>query len=532
MQKRVKKKHEFGGLKIFGVTCCLGSIILITALLIAVFPGSQATAVFENPLATINNGTVSVNFDVLDAPEDGVKATLIVVKKTDSTGEVPPADTEDILNTVRLEPQQVVNGENSIDFPIDPSLQGVALRIFIVADDGVDSVFVDVEGAAAEEDVVMFAGSSAVGVTVSGCVKSFNPKKGTFIQLMNGDVEVDTFTTDIGNGSGQIEQSFEFQDVVPGTYSLIITKQAYTSFTVNNIVVGSENVDLTQSDRADVRLMTLRCGDINEDGMINDGDLTLLWRKGNYDKNVGDASDPLCDLNGDGMINDGDLTILWLVSNYNKGAVVIDLTGSSNINHTVTFKDWDGSVLDTQSVLHGSNAVPPIPPARSGYLFTGWDGSYYDITTDTVLTAIYTTQDGMNIFSVTNAVGKPGDIVTLTVSLGGTVNTCGFDMRLIYDSDDLEYVSQNSDWDLDIVAFHAEEEHMIRFNYSATRNRTTAAKIMEVTFKIKNTDVTNTSVSILPVEIIFIDPEKDNEPTRCENDQYCMVSGTVTINKN
>jgi len=39
---------------------------------------------------------------------------------------------------------------------------------------------------------------------------------------------------------------------------------------------------------------------------------------------------------------------------------------------TVTFIDWDGTVLDTQSVKIGSGAIVPDDPARTGYTFIGW----------------------------------------------------------------------------------------------------------------------------------------------------------------
>ena len=70
--------------------------------------------------------------------------------------------------------------------------------------------------------------------------------------------------------------------------------------------------------------MTLRCGDINNDGMINDADLAILWLSTNYNKSAGAPGvNSRCDLNGDGMINDADLAILWLAANYNKGAVIV-----------------------------------------------------------------------------------------------------------------------------------------------------------------------------------------------------------------
>lgn len=46
--------------------------------------------------------------------------------------------------------------------------------------------------------------------------------------------------------------------------------------------------------------------------------------------------------------------------------------------HTVTFLDWDGSVLKTESVDEGADAVPPAAPSRPGYAFTGWDTDYHN----------------------------------------------------------------------------------------------------------------------------------------------------------
>jgi len=161
------------------------------------------------------------------------------------------------------------------------------------------------------------------GVFITGKVKSYNPKVPTTVQLMRDNIEMYTTTIGAATGSDQSEQTFTLEGVVPGTYTLVINKPAHTSFTVQTIVVEDENVDLTQDIRPEVRLMTLRCGDINGDGMINDGDLTALWMIANYNRNTSVASNHLCDLNGDGMINDGDLTILWMIVNYNRSRIII-----------------------------------------------------------------------------------------------------------------------------------------------------------------------------------------------------------------
>ena len=66
------------------------------------------------------------------------------------------------------------------------------------------------------------------------------------------------------------------------------------------------------------------------------------------------------------------------------------ITAQYAINtHTVTFEDWDGTVLETQSVSSGGSATPPADPTRTGYTFTGWLGTYENITSDSRVKALY-----------------------------------------------------------------------------------------------------------------------------------------------
>ena len=65
--------------------------------------------------------------------------------------------------------------------------------------------------------------------------------------------------------------------------------------------------------------------------------------------------------------------------------------------YKVTFKNYDGTVLKSQYVYHGSSATAPAVPERPDdvwytYKFAGWDKEFTNITADTVLTATYTSE--------------------------------------------------------------------------------------------------------------------------------------------
>ena len=62
----------------------------------------------------------------------------------------------------------------------------------------------------------------------------------------------------------------------------------------------------------------------------------------------------------------------------------------ASVSYTVTFKDWDGSVLKTQTVASGGSATPPSNPTRDGYTFSGWSGNYTNVTADVDIIAQYT----------------------------------------------------------------------------------------------------------------------------------------------
>ena len=57
---------------------------------------------------------------------------------------------------------------------------------------------------------------------------------------------------------------------------------------------------------------------------------------------------------------------------------------------TVTFQDWDGTVLKTEQVEQGKSATAPAAPTREGYTFKGWDKDFSNVQSDLTVTAQYT----------------------------------------------------------------------------------------------------------------------------------------------
>ena len=69
-------------------------------------------------------------------------------------------------------------------------------------------------------------------------------------------------------------------------------------------------------------------------------------------------------------------------------SILLTLVGCSS-NYTVTFKDWDGTVIEEVEVAKGADAVAPTSPKRDNYVFDGWDRDITNVTSNIVTTAIY-----------------------------------------------------------------------------------------------------------------------------------------------
>jgi len=81
---------------------------------------------------------------------------------------------------------------------------------------------------------------------------------------------------------------------------------------------------------------------------------------------------------------------------------------SAELTFWVEFRTWDGSIISTQNVSWGGNAILPMNPTREGFTFVAWDKSNINIMADTTITATFRRNvhtviikdwDGRQIFS-------------------------------------------------------------------------------------------------------------------------------------
>lgn len=179
------------------------------------------------------------------------------------------------------------------------------------------------------------------------------------------------------------------------TNLVVLNQQNITDFSMAGYdsleVLRVENSDGVPTERIVANATNLkRVRLLNVDWTITDN--TVLERLdacGGRDENNNDTTRPV--ITGKAIV---DAPVAANMIDYWRNAFPdLELTFTT-LGYTVTFKDWDGTVLKTQTVLSGNSANPPSAPSREStaqyvYSFSGWDNSYQNVVADVVCTATY-----------------------------------------------------------------------------------------------------------------------------------------------
>ena len=103
---------------------------------------------------------------------------------------------------------------------------------------------------------------------------------------------------------------YVFNNVIPGDYTLVITKVSYLSYTKTSLSVSNQNIEYKN--------VTLIPGDIDEDGHISYNDFLIFLA--NYNKQGAGIANIAADINGDGYVDYNDF--ITFLSGYGKSAIV------------------------------------------------------------------------------------------------------------------------------------------------------------------------------------------------------------------
>lgn len=142
-------------------------------------------------------------------------------------------------------------------------------------------------------------------------------------------------------------------------------------------------------------------------------------------------------------------------SAYNVKFTNMTYTIDYSIYYTVNFKDYNGNVLKTDTVLSGSRATAPSNPTRDGYTFTGWQPAITTvINADTDFVAQY----------------EKNLTVTITQNKGGyfTYNNQN------YEGNNTFTVSPGSSMDIDIYANNNYSIYTMTINGSSEQLNTSS----------------------------------------------------------
>ena len=134
----------------------------------------------------------------------------------------------------------------------------------------------------------------------------------------------------------------------------------------------------------------------------------------------------------DAYVND-DLHLILVLTNgteIDSGYVGLEI---DNI-HTVTFKDWNGTVLKVEQVESGKAATAPANPSREGYIFSGWSTSFEAVTSDLVVVAAYTADTTQPvIYAQSQLVAKGTNEVTMNICVRNNPGIMGAVLKVSVD---------------------------------------------------------------------------------------------------
>ena len=163
--------------------------------------------------------------------------------------------------------------------------------------------------------------------------------------------------------------------------------------------------------------------------------------------------------------------------------------------YTVTFKDWDSTVLKTEQVEKGKAATAPADPTREHYQFAGWDKSFSSVTSNLVVTATYTTTK-LIISAESVTVNKGTNEVTMNIRVVNNPGIMGAVLKVSVNDDVLAVSGANKTGYPGLTltapgsAATSSPYNFMLDSLELSADDKKDGTLLTITFKIKDTSVT------------------------------------------
>ena len=214
--------------------------------------------------------------------------------------------------------------------------------------------------------------------------------------------------------------------------------------------------------------------------------------------------------------------------------LVVTAQYSAN-TYTVTFKDWNGTVLKTQQVQYGGAATAPANPTRAGYTFTGWDKAFNNVTANLVVTAQYVQNEPVSTpvpsdvpqIVVESKTTSAGSTVAVNISIANNPGFVTMGIQVAYDSN-LTLLSVSDTGLVPGQMFSTEIENpqpLYWANPTATADCTVNGKIATLTFKVAD----NAEEGEYHIRVSYDYDNYDIYNQSGEAVQFATVNGTLTV---
>ncbi|MBP5584104.1 MAG: InlB B-repeat-containing protein, partial [Bacteroidales bacterium] len=182
---------------------------------------------------------------------------------------------------------------------------------------------------------------------------------------------------------------------------------------------------------------------------------------------------------------------------------------------TVTFVDKDGNTLKEQIVKKGESATAPEAPEIEGFTFSGWSGSFENVTADVTITAVYTENGKAVYVDLDNAINIAEALVqaSYTDATWSTVASALTSAKL---------VDRN---------LHIEDQNIVDAATEALTSAISAlvVKTFTVTFVADGEEVDSQTIEYGKNATAPANPTKDGYDFVAWNGNYTNVTADVTI---